>query len=690
MTSCVEENFKGNLTIVDGEVSFTASLRKTHMTKTSYGDIGTDNKQEVFWVHGDEITVYGADCNIPQANYAVSVANPDSEGNLVINKEQNYATGLDKTTPYGVQWGNVVKTDYYAVYPSTGNKFVASGVTKKETTTAEGNKAVEVTTKSATVTASINTIQNVDFKLYDTGQKDPLTNKNILGWKGVHYASNVHNPTSVAALMYACTRGAEAADENGNPKTVDLQFQPFSTVLRFSFDGFVVKDENNVNVDYNSAVYVDEIVLEAPYKVAGDFNLTINNDAVYDESGKITKSPTAIAEEGTSNTISIVPSVRIPLETHQKVEFDVFTIPQTYTMSATQLWTVTLKTTGGDKKYKLIPKIIENDKVTPTSATLVAGQIHNLTIPALSIKRPEVQIPDGSWIEYIPRNVYLSELSMPGAWYATSSAYQGNVSLSDLYGIGVRAFNIDCRVSYDSVEKPRFSDTHTYSETMSLVCAGTETSSASVGLLSKLTYTQGTSVKSKIEELIPKVSSKEYIVLVLTIAEKPKMHNYGTGDYEFGTVEPKVVLEYITTMIDELRNSYKDEEGESIIYDKVITSNTTVNDVLGHMIIKVNVNTSYDKFKSYTTLPSTLLSEASMASEYSKGDIVGSSTNTNLFKVRQDRTIYWGKADDNLNLTYKFHQAQLTLDNTQSSSTSSTPSLYDRDSTVNKDRKSVV
>lgn len=699
MTSCVEENFKGNLTIVDGEVSFTASLRKPHMTKTSYGDIGTDNKQEVFWVHGDEITVYGADCNISQANYAVSVANPDSEGNLVVNKEQNYATELNKTTTYGVQWGNVVKTDYYAVYPSTGNKFVAAGVTTNEPTTAEGNKAVEVTTKSATVTARIDTIQNVDFKLYDTGQKDPLTNKNILGWKGVHYASDIHNPTSAAALMYACTRGAEAADKNGNPKTVDLQFQPFSTVLRFSFDGFVVKDENNVNVDYNSAVYVNEIVLEAPYKVAGDFNLTINNDAVYDESGKITKSPTATAGEGKSNKISIVPSVRIPLETHQKVEFDVFTIPQTYTMSATQLWQVTLKTTGGDKTYKLIPKIIENNIVTPTTATLKAGQIHNLTIPALSIKRPEIQIPDSSWIEYIPRNVYLSELSMPGAWYCTNPDYQGASTLRSLYHAGVRAFNIDCRMTAtaDSWSGNSWSGGYQLKDNPNYVlqCAGSETLEG-INILGGTRVSEvkdGYTVESQLSELAGYVEDDEFIIVVLTIAEQPKsLRGALSGNVQaFGNnVNPTNVLNAIKEILENKGKEFKVFGYRDKDQGKVINANTTINDVLGSMLIKINVNINQTDTENTSqqivdlstfNMKNVLLSEGSMASENRYTDSV---IPLGKFNSMNKAPLYWGSAKiSEPEMLYYYHHAQLTTSDSLKTSGSSTPSIFDRKSAIN-------
>ena len=119
LTSCLEEN-TNHLYPVDGDIKFYASVRNT-ATKTAYGDIEIDDNgntsQVVNWIHGDQITVFGVGCGIDQADYAVSVNTVDDGGNTVVNK-QNYANSLDKVGNAGVQWGNLLKTDFYAVYPS--------------------------------------------------------------------------------------------------------------------------------------------------------------------------------------------------------------------------------------------------------------------------------------------------------------------------------------------------------------------------------------------------------------------------------------------------------------------------------------------------------------------------------------------------------------------------------------------
>ena len=650
MTSCVEENFRHELIPGEGEVCFKASVGTNATTKTFYGGINTaTGNEKVYWVHDDQITVFGAGCgNRAQANYKVSVNTTDANGN-VTKPQQTYANELNKAGDYGVQWGDVAKTDFYAVYPSTSNGFTAQST---ESTT-NGTKVVATT--SATVKTNVNPVQTVDFY------------RSVDGWKGFHYGSDVHNPSAPNAVMYACTKGAEAVDAEGKPKEVDLRFYPFSTVFRFTFAGFNISFEGDANATYKTMVYVNKINLTAPsgINIAGDFNLTITPGT---DSNPI---PTAAASNGSTNSITIVPSTPIALETEQALEFDVFTIPQRYTLGASEQtkWKVTLETSGGNFTYNLIPKKVtgEDEDGNPiyqnTTATLESGQIHNLSIPIKTIVKPEVQIPDDSWIAYIPRNVYLSELSIPGAWYSTSATYQGDLGfgtdvaitingnsttvdkgLKTLYDSGVRAFHIDCRMTYRS----GFNN-------LDLYCAGTEESSAGIGITSA-----GTLVSDALLDIAKLIKDDEYVVVVLTIAEKPK----SDSDQILGNVNPNEVLPAIYKVLANNAASLK------LYYENDIDANTTINDVLGHMIVKVNMNTTPDFFTSYISSFSeqyALISEGSLATADSSPIFKGTFNDMNSVPM------YWGSnliglnPDDanyveNSNMTYHYHHAQLTTD----------------------------
>ena len=652
MTSCVEEIFKHELVAGEGEVNFAASVVNSSKTRTIYGGINElTGNEKVFWVHGDQITVFGAGCgNRAQADYKVSVNTTNADG-TVLKPQQTYANDLVKVGDYGVQWGDVAQTDFYAIYPSTSGSFVAQNITK--TRTEDG--ASVFTTTSATVQTSINPDQTVDF--YRTS----------IGWKGAHFGSDIHNPSGPNALMYAFTKGATAVDEEGNPKNVDLRFYPFTTVLRFSFAGFDISVEGNQNATYKTMVYVNKIKLTAPkeVKIAGDFSLTISSSDA-NKDGR----PDASVAGGTFNEINITPSTPVALETDQMMEFDVFTMPQSYTLSEDSLWRVTLETSAGTFTYKLIPKIVgqdaENKRIYEnTTGSLEAGQIHLLSIPKNTVKQAPIQIPNDSWISFIPRNVYLSELSVPGAWYSIDKNYQGVYTYSEsnsedtkatniknglqtLYDNGVRAFHIDCRLTYKQGD----------SGDLDLYCAGTEYSSSGSAGISQNT---GLKVSTALKQIATMIQSDEYVVVVLTIAQVEKTHS----GKSFGTVNPSDVLPAIYKVLAENANEIK-------LYTNPIDSNTLVADVLNHMIVKINMNTSYENFKGYINNYENhyaLISEGSMAQANDAPIVQG------VFDKMNNATMYWGNSligepdIPNSNMTYYYHHAQNTTDDKITDST---------------------
>lgn len=576
------------------EVVFSSTVGEA--TRTLYGDEATDGKSiRVNWVDGDLISVYGTTCTVPQAEYKVSTV--DEDGNVVSG--QNYASDLVKTGTTGVQWSGNNTSDFYAVYPTVGaNSFVPA---------ADGN--------SVTVTSHVRPKQNVTFAYNST------TNT----WVGQHYNGAASNPTMTDAVMYAVTTDAQSnvdTDNDGTIGEVDLKFKPFSTVLRFTFEGYQGYNADGENkVEYNSTLSVSKITLTAPSSnVAGDFALTVNRDG------------SASAKPGTVNTIEIYP-YNLTLSNRQKVQFDVFTIPTEVTIpgasvsDALKPWIVVLETTSGNFTYNLIPKKANQ----PVDATLSVGQLHKLNIPLKYFTQP-FEIPAGEWMKYIPRNVYITELSFPGAWYAFSSNYQNTTNFTELYSQGVRAFHIDCRVQ-DS------------SDYTTLYCAGTESGYLSVS---------GTKVIDKLSELntLAKENPKEFIVAALTIAEKPN-----TQSVSDGVVTPSVVLAAIASNVT--------KSNLSQLCTLQITPNTTVSDVLknGNLIVTVSANTNADKFIAYSSLPSTMIWSGSMASngEYISGDIVGTTgnlANTDLFSKMLTDNIYWG--NQKTDLVCYHHHAQRT------------------------------
>lgn len=629
MASCSKDEMETPAVnpLAGNEVMFTSSVGEA--TRTLYGE-ESDNSIPVKWVSGDLISVYGVDCAVQQAEYKVTAAE-----NAVTENGMNYyyASSLDKTGAAGVQWGSSGVSDFFAVYPSTPNSFTAN------------------TDGSATVKTTVRDSQNVAFK------KTTITvdGKDQVLWTSQHYNGASSNPTMTDAVMYAYTKEASATNADGTAKAVDLKFKPFSTVLRFTMKGYQswMKDGETETIK-DSELAVNRIILTAPSgtNIAGDFDLTINSDG------------TATAKAGTTNQITIYPEY-LPLKNQEWVQFDVFTIPMSgVQLSATTPWTIQVETTLGLFTYKLIPQKLVNGTLTNSDAPLTAGALHKLTIPQKKVYLG-FEIPANAWLEYIPRNVYLSELSFPGSWYSTTSGYQDDTSIASQWGNGVRAFHIDCRMSPSS----RSGIIDVTWGPLELICTGTDKSGTA-----GFSYTPGTPVLNKLKEIAGQITEGEFAVVVLTIAEKPLTNSGITVGGS--TINPATVLEKIEAVLAANTTELK-------LYTNTITPTTMVNEVLGKMIVKVNANVQETKFTTYSKVPSTLISAASMASDgdYITGDIYGSTgtdAKTDLFTAMQTEPMYWGKTAISPAMNFHFHQAQQTATSETATSGNSTPSLYDR------------
>ena len=384
---------------------------------------------------------------------------------------------------------------------------------------------------------------------------------------------------------------------------------------------------------------------------------------------------TAEATDGTSKSISILPTATLEWEYNKSLEFSIFTIPVDG-LSVTGDWTVTVDIANDTpRKFKLTPTVA-------SSAKLVAGQIHEINVPSGFAIESEWTYSTDSWLTTVPRNVYISDLSLPGAWYATDSGYQGS-SLEDQYKAGIRAFNIDCRLSlsagknisdYDGNTNRQYQDVFSHSNVkdttiLTLACAGTEKEKRNKVFGYETTPTGemesiGLTVKQALIRLggFAAANPNEYIQVILTISQKPKTIDSVTGnDYVFSTVNPKMVLRAITIVLNDPDVSqylYGANDGEAI------TPNTTIDDVKGKVVVKVNLNSSDANLRSWNLSAPMLISEGSMAE---KADADRNITVGN-FSSMNGPAMYWSNTyvTDQTNegyMNYYYHHAQNTTGN---------------------------
>ena len=648
--SCISEQGLDVNSTRNDEVNFVADM-KNAVTRTLYGaDNATTIK--VKWVNGDQIKVFGTNCAVSTGEYQITEA--ANQPNVDGSAEESKADALVRMGEVGVQWGSEKTSDFVAVYPAENASFQYNS-----------------TSGVVTATTSISSTQNYVFNDALVTKKDKNGN-DIKVWEGTHFANDATNPSMQNAIMYARTDDVSAGSN------VSLLFEPYSTVLKFRFEGF----ESLWSTD--AEVYIQNIVITAPqgYNIAGDFDLTIpRNSEVSATPVKATAKENATSSNSiTINTIKAGGSF-LKVKANEAVEFNVFTVPLSgLTMLETNPWTVTINVQGMDPLvYKMLP-------TKDGGYTLVPGLIHKVKVPKMvSNKVPEWN-PE-NWITQIPPPVYVSELSVPGAWYAGDLAnYQNNATLTALYNNGVRAFHIDCRLSMPS--RDNYTDGDSNTSKLRLVCAGTDKLSGTLNS----TYNQGNLVLSALQEIANNVKDNEYIVVVLSIAEQRFQNFTGLGSFGytevFGTINPDYVIPAITKMIDENGESlrifgyYDNEEKKIKTKGKTLTKDTVVEDVLGTMVVKINTNT--DALSSYTFPTSALVSFASMASDTDHNTTSDKITDLSYdyFAKMQSSSIQWGNAASDLK--YYYHHAQKTRINNNASATANNPipTLRDRKAAI--------
>lgn len=494
LVACNQENMPERPTPTPGaEVKFGASLNKTDVTRTIYGE-ENNNAFPIYWVDGDKVLVTSPQClnGRNTAQYKVT-ANTTT---------QNYADRLDKTGAAGVQWGQADKADFYSVYPAD-------------------NASVQGTTFSLTM-------PNVQRETVR------LDNKKA-------YAD-----------MNACFMGA-VSKEVPNGDEVNLTYTPLSTAIRFTLRG------PSAGVGQtNSEVTISKVVLKADKPIAGDFTVDMS-----------TPEPTVKLGSNTYNEITLYAYYAstggyLTLKVGEQVELNAFVIPYEG-LAVNDNWKLEVTTAEG---------AVYTTSLNGTGdGKLMPGKIHRFLGQLPSLPAPTNEWDPSNWMVNIPRNVYLSEISIPGSWNSLNDDYQDvngsteaicKAAIDAQYTAGVRAFHIDTRwtpnrdplVGYDFVTKP------------TIVRLGTAVGGRSNNWDDKkFTRKDNLSFANALEYIASHVQPEEYMMVFCTFAQKSYEETEGG---------------WMQAVSDACAANNK------IIDARTISANTVVGDVLGKVIVIVN------------------------------------------------------------------------------------------------------
>lgn len=473
----------------------------------------------IYWVQGDKVKVASPQCGVKQAEYSVSVA----------SETQNYATSLNKTGAAGIQWGTSETADFYSIYPSDGAVLNIQG-------------------NNVTATLQVNPTQYATSADKTTGGKTYI------------YAQ----PTDMGnVVMYAKT-----ADVAKSAEAVVLNYKPFSTVIEFEI---TAPKQNSAGTQ--SEITVQSLTLTAPTgtTIAGDF--TFN----FPESDNST--PTIAAATGGSNAITLHflenNQYNTVLSTGKNMMKAKMCLMPVSGVSSLEGWTVAVNTSAGTFSKTL----------TGQTGGLKPGMVHKLKLPQLSYASDEWVYSKDSWITSLPdyKNIYLSEVSLPGAWYAGSSeSYQATADFTTLWNAGVRAFAVETKTTTNRSTPPTgIAVSGTGDNSLTSFNSGTNSLHSTEGSDGKV-YSSGTAISTIINNIAAAVKQDEYAVLVLSYADG--------GESGRRYVDYGAWLQLLYGTFNSLSTDVKAK-----IHQNEITPNTTINDVLGKLIIKINVDANIAK-----------------------------------------------------------------------------------------------
>ena len=413
-------------------------------------------------------------------------------------------------------------------------------------------------------------------------------------------------------LMYAKTVGVE----RGN--IVNLTYDPISTViyvtLKVATGTGVTTNEYTIQSISLTAYQADD--KEVAQNIAGTFSMEIANGSFAGfVDGKA--SSTVLAQitnpsTGGFHTISNGESLSVPL----------FIAP----------------ITGLNVKNWKIQVVANNTTYTKTlniDKVLVPGEIHKITLPELSATSTVWQ--EENWMQNIPRNVYLSEVSLPGSWNSLNPEFQGtSPTINAQYTAGVRAFHLDTRWAstaspgknwLESIGGSLIDDYYQKSNLNSgnmylSVADGTgghhvrASGSAASDSYGQVTKQNNTSFSDYLSQITGKVSDSEYMVLICSFAQE---------SFEDASVTGKTWLQAVSDVC----------KDNSKVYDaRNITKNTLVGDVLGHVIVIVNTLAPISNAISlpaeskclFMYLPSSLTTDHFPATGYNQDELWRSKT----------------------------------------------------------------
>lgn len=413
------------------------------------------------------------------------------------------------------------------------------------------------------------------YSLYPSGLYGLSDDGKVAKGIFVNYNQNIKvNGSSVKSDMEDCLMYAKTTANKG--QVVNLQYKPITTVFMLTL---------SVDANSDKDFVIQSVSITTPKEdtfIAGSFGIDVDTGIFADwGDNKDNTVSAAISDAATGGFLTLVKG--------KSVEIPLFLAP--VTGLNTNGWKISVKTSV-DGVQQTFTKTLE-------SLSVEAGKIHKVVLPKLTIKPEEIKQWDpATWMVNIPRNVYLSEISIPGSWNSINNDFQtmGDTdakTIENQYKNGVRAFHLDTRWKAQYT----LGGYGTFKSVIGLgVADGGDTGCSWSGTITNGDkYMKGDDtplVEDIVRQLVGYIKNtpEEYMVLICSFAQQSVQHS-GTNGW----------IKEISSIC------AKDEYKNYILNAQNITSSTLVGDAIGKIVVLI---ASSEEITS-TTIPSSTLAENS-------------------------------------------------------------------------------
>lgn len=595
VASCAEEEIIENKVVgkPGEEVKFSLSLNKK--SRTVYGD-EINNTFPIYWVDGDKVQVYSPQALTGRNNAEYKVILPKGENGVVVEKP-DYAGDLEKTGDCGVQWG--VGDNY-----TDDNDVTHTGVHDFYSIFPSGNYKFSEDDKENMIASGlrVKTVQEISY----------------VDGTYTHDMSN--------CLMYATTPKVDMEDG-----VVNLSYHPLSTVLWFDVTAF---KDNALQPAQQTNFMITGIELEytgTESAIAGAFNYDVTNGKFIDFEEPYNKISVRLYDKSGTQELTHTVKAGEPLN------FPIFLPPSDLDLNNLK---ITIHTDNGTFT-----------KTLSGTTNFKPGKIHKITLPKLSKTSEGWDV--ATWMKYVPRNVYLSEVSIPGSWNSINPDFQTCAStdaqtIQNQYNQGVRAFHLDTRWKAEYNSFMGFPSSVKKVLGLGVADGGKNGSAESGTITSGDKYMRGDDtplVSDIIDQLVGfiKTNPQEYMILVCSFAQE-------SIDYEGANGKWYGEISAICN-----NNDYVDY----IVDATTINNETLVGDVLGKILVIVNMPNTITAASQLPSDSKCLFVHMPSELEKSIFTTENPETTTSEYLLDNNNNTLWSSAQA-LNVSMYNNQAQIS------------------------------